>query len=174
MAELPLWAFMASEVVGGDGMGGGPSARPLVEFLRSDAPFPQEAREWLAELLDEEASTKLRLTLTHRPGVSRAGDGSENWHVAEVFEFLTSAGKRPASALGAQVLRELMDDPKTRGTVRLDLQRKGKLSAQLAYEVIEKRFDLKKQSVRNAINSRNAAFAADAARRRAELEEEDE
>lgn len=118
MSKLPLWDLFKRTVEGRPGplsvameegrlgikdkpilKGAQPNARPLVDLLRSGAPIPPEVRAWLADLLDADAVTPLRLEFTHRTRGAPARDGTEHWPAAEMVERLIERGELRKNAV---------------------------------------------------------------------------
>ena len=116
MAKLPLDEFLIETIEGRGGPmsvtladgrlafaenpaqpGTQPDARLLAEFLRSDEPIGAEIRAWLADMLDEGATTQTRIHLKWRDQ-GRRSDPTINWHIAEFVEHLIEVEQRKQEA----------------------------------------------------------------------------
>lgn len=76
-----------------------PDVGPLVELLRSKEPIPSDVRTWIADLLEEDATTAVRLTLARRKAGKAPNAVGAHWDAAEFVDRLVEGGVKQESAL---------------------------------------------------------------------------
>jgi hypothetical protein len=81
--------------------GSRPNINLLAELLRSETPIPSDIRIWLADMMDENATSDFQFkVLSKRKRGAKVNGDSANWDAAKYFEELIDKGETRKRAMG--------------------------------------------------------------------------